>query len=150
MRPSDIAGVAAKFRDACRAAGRPQTPLHGRDLDDSHRLMPLLGCLSMIGPPSIAGRDNWQSALAARYPLASSVEFDCFGGWQPILAHFLERLGAAVAQLSADSRRDFHIERITQKFGRLLVRLSKEGTAEMRDAIEEAENASVVTCEVCS
>jgi hypothetical protein len=104
----------------------------------------------MIGTPSIAGRDNWQSALAARYPLASAVEFECFGGWQPILAHFLERLEAAVAQLSADSRRDFHIERIRQKFGRLLVRLSKEGTAEMRAAIEEAENASVVTCEVCS
>jgi hypothetical protein len=65
------------------------------------------------------------------------------------LAHLFERLEPAVAGLPPDSRRDFHIERIRQKFGRLQVRLSEEGTPEMRAAIDEAENASVVTCEVC-
>jgi hypothetical protein len=103
----------------------------------------------MTAPSSNTGHDDWQGALAARYPLARSVGFECFGGWFPILAHLLERLEAAVAALPVDSRRDFHIERIRQKFGRLQVRLSDEDTAEMRAAIEEAENASVVTCEVC-
>jgi hypothetical protein len=103
----------------------------------------------MSGSSSNTLRDDWQGALAARYPLARSVGFECFGGWQPILAHFFERLEPAVAELPADSRQDFHIERIRQKFGRLQVRISNEGTAETRAAIEEAENASVVTCEVC-
>ena len=96
-----------------------------------------------------AGGDEWQGALAARYPLARSVGFECFRGWQPILAHLFERLEPAVAEFTADSRGDLHIERIRQKFGRLQVRLSDQGPAEMRAAIEEAENASVVTCEVC-
>jgi hypothetical protein len=104
----------------------------------------------MNGSYSNVGRDDWQGALAARYPIARSVGFECFGGWQPILAHLLERLEAAVAELPADRRRDFQIERIKQKFGRLLVRLSTESTAEMRAAIEAAESASVVTCEVCA
>jgi hypothetical protein len=37
-----------------------------------------------------------------------------------------------------------------QKFGRLLVYVSKEGTPGMKAAIDEAEEASTTTCEVCS
>lgn len=95
-------------------------------------------------------RENWKAALAARYPLARSVGFECFGGWQPILASLLERLEALVAELPADTRQDFRIEQIKQKFGRLLVSLAKEGTVEMQTALEEAGDTSVVTCEVCS
>jgi hypothetical protein len=104
----------------------------------------------MISSSADARRENWKAALAARYPLARSVGFECFGGWQPILARLLERLEAMVAELPADTRQDFRIEQIKQKFGRLLVYLAKEGTVEMQAAIEEAGDASVVTCEVCS
>jgi hypothetical protein len=96
------------------------------------------------------GEANWRGALAARYPLARSVGFECFGGWQPILIRLLDRLEAVIAAQPVDARGDFDIVQIKQKFGRLLVYLSKEGTAEMKAAIQEAEDASVVTCEVCS
>jgi hypothetical protein len=93
---------------------------------------------------------DWQTALALRYPLARSVGFACFGGWQPLLARLLDRLEAASVALPVDARDDFHVLHIKQKFGRLTVHLSKEGTAEMLAAVREAEEASVVTCEVCS
>lgn len=92
----------------------------------------------------------WRAALVLRYPLARSVGFECFGGWQPILARLLDRLEVAIAALPTDTRDDYRIVQIKQKFGRLLVYLSKNGTAEMKAAIQEAEEASVVTCEVCS
>lgn len=134
-----------------RSRGVHRTGHHDQaasDLYDSHELMPLLGSLLMM-TSSNTGGDDWQGALAARYPLARSVGFECFGGWQPILAHLFERLESAVAEFPVDGRRDFHVERIRQKFGCLQVRVSDEGTAEVRAAIEEAENASVVSCEVC-
>jgi hypothetical protein len=120
-----------------------------RDPDDRRGMTQLLVLFSMTSSPSNAGRDDWQGALAARYPLARSVWFECFGGWFPILAHLLERLETAVAALPADRRDTFQIEQIGQKFGTLRVRPSSEGTPEMRAAIEEAVNASAVTCEVC-
>lgn len=93
--------------------------------------------------------DDWQGALGARYPLARSVSFGCFGGWFSILAHLFERLETAVAQLPTERRRDFRIEQIKQKFGCLTIHVSEGATAEMQAAIEEARNASLVTCEVC-
>ena len=93
---------------------------------------------------------DWQSALALRYSLARSVGFECFGGWRPILARLLDRLEATRVALPADARGDFSISQIKQKFGRLTVHLTKEGTAEMLAAVRAAEEASVVTCEVCS
>jgi hypothetical protein len=99
---------------------------------------------------STSGFDDWQGALAARYPLARSAGgFGCFGGWFSILAHLFERLEAAAAELPTDRRRDFKVEQIKQKFGSLVVYLSQEGTAEMQAAIAEARSASVITCEVC-
>ena len=103
----------------------------------------------MTRSASNPGGDDWQGGLAARYPLARSVWFECFGGWFPILAHLLKRLESAVAQLPAARRRDFKVEQIRQKFGCLIVRLSHEGTPDMQAAIDEAQSATNVTCEVC-
>jgi hypothetical protein len=93
---------------------------------------------------------DWQTALTLRHPMARSVGFACFGGWQHILARLLDRLEAASIAQPVDAGGTFHILDIKQKFGRLTIRLSKEGTTEMQDAVREAEEASVVTCEVCS
>jgi len=82
--------------------------------------------------------------------MARSVGFECFKGWRPILARFLERFEAAIAALPPDTRDDFQIDQIKQKFGRLTIYLSKEGTPEMKAAIAEAGDVSMVTCEVCS
>jgi hypothetical protein len=98
---------------------------------------------------SLAAGD-WQTALTVRYPLARSVGFACFGGWQHILARLLDRLEAASIAQPADEPGTFQILDVKQKFGRLTVRLSQEGVPEMQDAVREAEEASVVTCEVCS
>ena len=82
--------------------------------------------------------------------MARSVGFECIKGWRPILARFLERFEAALADLPPDVRDDFQIVQIKQEFGRLTIYLSTEGTAEMQAAIEEAADTSLVTCEVCS
>lgn len=108
--------------------------------------------MSHLTPQSPADglRGNWQAVLALRYPMARSIGFECFGGWQPILARLFDRLEAAIAVLPAGVSADFHIVQIKQKFGRLTVHLSTEGTAEMQAAVRDAGEASVVTCEVCS
>lgn len=100
--------------------------------------------------PAEVEHGDWQSTLALQYPLARSVGFECFGGWRPILARLLDRLEAACVALPAEVRGDFHISQIKQKFGRLAVQLSNKGSAEMLAAVQEAEEVSVVTCEVCS
>ena len=100
--------------------------------------------------PSEGHRGNWQDALALRYPMARSVGFECFGGWRPILARLFDRLEAAITLLPAGSSAGFHIVQIKQKFGNLSVHLSTEGTPEMQAAVRDAEEASLVTCEVCS
>lgn len=61
----------------------------------------------------------------------------------------LERLEIAIAAQPVERRDDFRIVQIKQKFGRLRVQLSNECTQEMKAAIDEAEEASVVTCETC-
>jgi hypothetical protein len=94
--------------------------------------------------------DNWTATLVLRYPLARSVGFECFKGWRPILGRLLERLEAAIAQQPVEAQSDFRIVQIKQKFGRLRVYLSKTATPEMRAAIDEAEEDSIATCEVCS
>lgn len=93
--------------------------------------------------------NNWPAPLLLRYPVARSVGFECFRGWRPILTRLLERLEVAIAAQPVDRRDDFRIVQIKQKFGRLRVQLSEEPTQEMRAAIDEAEEASAVTCEVC-
>ena len=83
------------------------------------------------------------------YARARAVGLELFGGLQAVLADCFGLLESGGAGLPVDCRRDCHVERIRQKFGRLQVGVSDEGTAEVRAAIEEAENASVVSCEVC-
>jgi hypothetical protein len=100
--------------------------------------------------PSEGHRGDWQAAFALRYPMARSVGFECFGGWQPILARLFDRLEASITVLPADSSAAFHIVQIKQKFGRLSVQLSTEGTAEMQAVVRDAEESSLVTCEVCA
>ena len=104
----------------------------------------------MVTPLRRGRRDNWTAALLLRYPLARSVGFECFKGWRPILGRLLERLEGAIAQQPVEAQSDFRIVQIKQKFGRLRVYLSKEATPEMRAAIDEAEEESTTTCEVCS
>jgi hypothetical protein len=94
--------------------------------------------------------DNWTASLVLRHPLARSVGFESLKGWRPILGRLFERLEGTIAQQPVEARGDFRIVQIKQKFGRLRVYLSKEATPEMRAAIDEAEEESTTTCEVCS
>jgi hypothetical protein len=61
----------------------------------------------------------------------------------------LERLEAGIARQPPDQRDRFRIAQIKEKFGRLTVYLASEATPEMLAALQEAGEASVVTCEVC-
>ena len=104
----------------------------------------------MVTPSQRGRRDNWTAALLLRYPLARSVAFECFKGWRPILGRLLEQLECAIVQQPVEAQGDFRIIQIKQKFGRLRVYLSKTATPDMRAAIDEAEEESTTTCEVCS
>jgi hypothetical protein len=95
-------------------------------------------------------RDNWTAALILRFPLARAVGFECFRGWRPLLGRLLERLERAIAEQPPEAQAEFRIIQIKQKFGRLRVYLSTTATPEMRAAIDEAEEESIATCEVCS
>jgi hypothetical protein len=111
---------------------------------------------------------NWEVDLATRYPLAlaemsrpsaplGSFEagatarwgIECAAGWRPILVRLLDRLEAAIAAQPAETRDDFRIAQIKEKFGRLTVYLASAGTPAMTAAIGEAGEASLVTCEAC-
>jgi hypothetical protein len=96
-----------------------------------------------------APRDDWKTALRARFPIAKSAGLECFRGWQPILARMLERLEATVAQQSAAFRRGLEVRRIREKFGVLSVYLSKVPTPEVQAILDDAHAAAMVTCEVC-
>jgi hypothetical protein len=111
---------------------------------------------------------HWEAELAARYPLALSEmqrpsrPLNTFGtravarwglefktGWRAIVIRLLDKLEAAIQGQPADLRDEFRIVQIKEKFGRLTVYQDRPGTAEMRAAIDEAGEASLVTCEIC-
>jgi hypothetical protein len=94
-------------------------------------------------------RDDWTAPLRARFPMAKSARFQCFRGWQAIVARMLEQLEATISQHPAAFRRDLSVEEIRQKFGTLTVYLSKAPTSEVRAVLAEAHAASMITCEVC-
>jgi hypothetical protein len=110
----------------------------------------------------------WEVAMTTRYPLAlsemrwPSAPLDTFeteplarwgveihAGWRAIMERLLERLELEITRQPPDQRDGFRIAQIKEKFGRLTVYLAGEATPEMRAAIQEAEEASIVTCEVC-
>jgi hypothetical protein len=118
--------------------------------------------------PKDGDYSHWETELAARYPLALSemrwpshprntIEatalarwgLECRTGWRQILVRLLDKLEAAIGAQPADLRDHFRIVQLKEKFGRLTVYQDQLGTAEMRAAIEEAGEASVVTCETC-
>jgi hypothetical protein len=111
---------------------------------------------------------NWEVAMTTRYPLAlsemrwPSAPLDTFetealarwgieihAGWRAIMERLLERLEAEIARQPPDQRDGFRIAQIKEKFGRLTVYLASEATPEMWAALDEAGEASIVTCEVC-
>lgn len=111
---------------------------------------------------------TWEIEMAARYPLAlsemrwPSAPLDTFGpealarwgieihaGWRSIMERLLQRLEAEIAAQPADHRDRFRIVQIKEKFGRLTVYLESEATPEMRAALQDAEEMSIATCEVC-
>ena len=102
----------------------------------------------MISTPEQPKSDDWRAPLRARFPMAKSIGIGCFKGWQPILTRMFERLEATISEQPAAARRGFKIREIRQKFGTLTVYLSKE-TPEVQAVVAEAQEAALVTCEVC-
>jgi hypothetical protein len=111
---------------------------------------------------------SWDVEMAARYPLAlsemlhPSAALDTFetkplarwgievhAGWRALVERLLGRLEASIAAEPPSNRERFRIRQIKEKFGRLTVHLAGEATTDMRAALLEAEEESVMTCEVC-
>lgn len=118
--------------------------------------------------PKDGGYSHWETELAGLYPLALSEmrlpshplnSFDatalarwgleCRTGWRAILVRLFDKLEAAIREQPADLRDGFRIVQLKEKFGRLMVYQDRSGTPEMRTAIDEAGEASVITCEIC-
>ena len=118
--------------------------------------------------PKDGDYSHWEAELAARYSLALSemrwpshsldtIEaralarwgLECQAGWRQVLVRLLDKLEAAIRAQPADQRDAFRIVQLKEKFGRLTVYQDRLGTAEMRAAIDEGGEASVVTWEVC-
>ena len=70
-------------------------------------------------------------------------------GWRALVERMLERLEAAIAAQPIGDRDGFRIVQLKEKFGWLTVYLARQATPEMRAAISDGEEESVVTCEVC-
>ena len=94
-------------------------------------------------------RDDWKTALRARFPIAKSAGIECFKGWQPILARMLERLEVAIPHQPADFRRGLTVKGMREKFGVLSVYLAKVPRPEVQAILDEAHAAARVTCEAC-
>lgn len=123
----------------------------------------------VVSVPTDGEYPQWEILLATRYPLALSEMrwpsvvrrtldsaptarwgIECGTGWRHIVEKLLERLETAIAAQPIGRRDVFRIVQIKEKFGRLTVYLASEGSAEMRAAIQDAAEQSVITCEVCS
>lgn len=103
----------------------------------------------MISSAEQPRRDDWTAPLRARFPRAKSADFGCFKGWQSIVTRMLERLETTISLQPAAFRRGLKVEGIRQKFGALSVYLSKVPTPEVQAVLDDAQAASLITCEVC-
>jgi len=72
--------------------------------------------------------------------------FECHDGWFKIIWELFERLEPLVAESAADG--PFEVLQVKQKMGGLRVHLSRSNTA-IKDAIQVAQERSVITCELC-
>jgi len=70
-------------------------------------------------------------------------------GWRQIMERMYERLEAAIAEQPVEARDSYRIDDIKEKFGTVTVYLDGDKTPEMAAAIEEAREASAITCDVC-
>lgn len=112
---------------------------------------------------------HWERALALRYPLTLSEMrwpspplgsheacplarwgIECRSGWRTILERLFDALEGFIAAAPAERRHELRIRQIKEKFGGLTVHLAGPGTPAMLIAIEEAGQACLQTCEVCS
>ncbi len=74
--------------------------------------------------------------------------FECGDGWFDLLDDVSRKLERAIEALPAEEREHTYAQQVKEKFGGLRLYLSS-GTDEMYAAIDQAEELSQRTCEVC-
>jgi len=74
------------------------------------------------------------------------VGFECGDGWYKIIWELFERLEPLVAESEAEG--PFEVLQVKQKMGGLRVHLSRNNAA-IKEAIQVAQERSVITCELC-
>jgi hypothetical protein len=111
---------------------------------------------------------QWELEMVARYPLTLSEMrwpstpldtprteplarwgLEIGAGWRSVVERMLERLEPAIAAQPIDERDGLRIVQLKEKFGRLTVYFDKEPTADMKAILREAEQESIITCDVC-
>lgn len=74
--------------------------------------------------------------------------FECMAGWFPIIRDLSLKLEAIIAAMPEEERTQYRAMQVKEKFGTLRFYMTTE-TDEMQALIDEAEEASAVTCECC-
>jgi hypothetical protein len=120
-------------------------------------------------PPALADGQyrNWEIEMVQRFPLILSemrwpseplhtfetealarwgIEINA--GWRSLMERLLARLEAEIQTQPVDQRDRYRVLQIKEKFGRLTVHLAGS-TPAMHAALQDAEEESIVTCEVC-
>jgi hypothetical protein len=74
--------------------------------------------------------------------------FECDDGWFSIIDNLSNKIQKIIQTLPEEDRQHYYVVQCKEKFGTLRYYMSGE-TKEMTEAIQEAEDLSVTTCEFC-
>jgi len=83
-----------------------------------------------------------------RGPRGRGMGFECGDGWFDLIAELSKKLEAEIMKQPVDDQQYIMASQVKEKFGTLRFYMSTE-TDEMSKLINEAEDKSAETCEVC-
>lgn len=95
-------------------------------------------------------KEELENELRLKYPtLFRDFEyFECQDGWFDIISNMCEEIQKSLVESGQDLN-DYKFEQIKQKFGGLRVYINNDFGNKISKIINDAENLSYKTCEVC-
>jgi hypothetical protein len=87
---------------------------------------------------------SWECRALARWGI------ECRTCWRQIVERMLDGLERAIAAQTPETRYEFRIVQLTEKFGFLVVHLASPPKPEMRKVIDRATGESKGACDVCA
>ena len=101
-------------------------------------------------------RDDLKIALCNDFPTLYQTDrvrqngIAIGNGWEPLLRKLSEKIMLSLATLPEEERATFEVWQVKEKFGALRYYAEPSDiTPEIKQAIQEAESVSAITCEIC-